>query len=406
MADEIDELVSRLARYPAARYPAQHATAQFHVGAARLQAGDVDASLEALGAASGIFGELGMRLEDAKAMMLQGAALRAVGRHGEAATVFGRAGDEFRRLDKQAEEAAALFNLGLVLAASEELTEAAKSFAAARQLFVAAGQRVWAGAAAREHGAVLVSGGDAGAAVPLLEEAVELLGAAEPAGAGAAANVLGLARLSLGQPDAAVDAFQDALGWHPRSVRPAEHAMAKANLALAHEAAGAGTHARVCARHALGVPQAPEQVRASAQQVLVREGESGVGDLFAVLDSEPVECRATWLRDELLLWTAVDAASRVTAAEGWVHEQVARGAEGVEQAELLLGVLLELPPPAYELVVDTIVRAVRRSDQTAAERFRSVTGSAMARYPLPQWQRLAATFTAAEGREGGDEQWS
>lgn len=406
MGGDVDELVSRLARYPAERYPAQHATAHFHLGAARLRGGEVGPSLESLGTASTIFGRLGMRLEQAKAMMLQGAALRAAGRHGDAVAVFRRAGEELHDLGRTAEEAAALFDLGLVLRDTSELTGAARSLAAARELFVAAEQPVWAAAAAREHGAVLVVGGDPAAAVLLLEQAVEVLGGADDAGAGAAANVLGLARLALGQPEAAVEAFHGALGWHPRSVRPVDHAMAKANLALAHEAAGAPAKARLCARHAAGVREAPEQVRAVAAQVLARQGRSSVGDLFAVLDSEPVAHRGTWLRDELLLWTASDGTTRAAAAEGWVQEQVARGAEGIEHAEMLLGVLLELPPPEYEVVVGALVGAVHRSEEAVAERFRSVTRSAMARYPLPQWQRMAATFEAAARRHGGEDPWS
>jgi tetratricopeptide (TPR) repeat protein len=406
MGADIAELLARLSRYPAERYPAQHATAQFHLGAARLQEGGGDASLEALATAARIFADLGMQVEQAKAMMMQGAALRGLGRSREAGEAFTRAGDLFHGLDKPAEEAAALFNLGLVLAESEQATEAAKAFAAAQDLFLSAGQPAWSGAAARERGALLLNNGDPQAAATLLETALELLADADPAGAGAAANVLGLARLALEQPAAAVEAFRDALGWHPRSVRPSQHAMAKANLALAYEATGATAHARVTARHVLGVPDAPQPVQAVARGVLHRLGASSAADLFQVLDQEDPARRPAWVREELLLWTTVGGRDRTMEAARWVHEQVQRGPEGVEQAEILLGALLELPPPDYEAVITALVGAVHLADPAEAERFQSVTRSAMARYPLPQWQRMAGGFAAAAEREGADQTWT
>jgi tetratricopeptide (TPR) repeat protein len=405
MASEVDELESRLGRYPADRYPAQHATAQFHLGSALLHAGATARALEALTTAERLFADVGMRSEHAKSVMMHGAALRDAGRYGEAMRRFAVAAEVFRELEQTAEEAAAHHNRGLVLTATDDLAEAAKAFTTAQELFRAAGQPVWEAAAARERGTVLLHRGEPGAAVAVLEDAIEQSGEADPAGTGAAANVLGLARLAAGDPAAAVQAFQLALAWQPRSVRPAEHAMVKANLALAHEAGGAAAHARVTARHALGIPEAADPVRALAREVLDRLRSGTGADLFTVLDQEPAERWEIWVRDELLRWAAADPRSRTREAAAWVHEQVARGAEGVEHAQVLLGVLLELPPPAYDVVVRALVQATAAADPAEAERFQAVTGSAMARYPLPQWQRMAASFTTAAERAGADQQW-
>jgi tetratricopeptide (TPR) repeat protein len=405
METEIDVLLARTRRYPADRYPAQHATAQFHLGSALLQTADAPRALAALDTAEQLFAGIGMRSEHAKSLLMHGTGLRVTGRPREALRRFEAAADLFADLGQAAEEAAARHNIGLVLVETGDAAEALEAFGVAQQLFRAAGQRVWAGAAAREQGALLLGLGEPAAAVPLLEEAVELSGEADPAGAGATANVLGLAHLELGCPEAAVGSLQLSLAWHPRSVRPAEHAMAKANLALAHEAAGATAQARLTARHALSVPEAPEPVRAQSAQVLGRL-EGGAGwDLGTVLDQEPRARWDIWVRDEMLRWTELDQQSRDEEAAAWLQGQDERGADGVELAQALLGVLLELPPSAYDLVISSIVRAVAATDPHHAERLQAVFRSAMARYPLPQWQRMAETFSAAAEREGQVQQW-
>lgn len=405
MADELAELHARLRRYPASRYPAQHATAQFHLGATRLEAGDTDGAVEALAAAERLFGELRMSTEHAKATMMLGAGLRAAGDHRQAHRRFTAAARLFKQLDRPAEEAAARYNAGLVLTESGRPAAAVQAFATAQHLFAVAGRRSWAGAAARERGRAELNRGEPRAAIALLEEAIELSGEADPAGTGAAANVQGLAQLAAGDPAAAVHAFRRALSWLPRSVRPAEHAMAKANLALAQEAAGARAHARVLARQALAVPQAAAQVRAVAQGVLDRLPTDGRSDLFTVLEGEDIGRWELLLRDELLRWIDLDPVRRRLEAASWVREQCSRGAEGVEFAQALLGALLELPPPAYQAVLDAVVRGVNTCQPEEATRFQAVTGSAMARYPLPQWHRMAAGLTAAAQQAGLDQQW-
>ncbi|MDQ3617085.1 MAG: hypothetical protein M3393_10815 [Actinomycetota bacterium] len=405
MTSEVEELLSKLDRYPADRYPAQHATAQFHLGSALLQAGATDGALDALGVAEKIFGGLGMRIEHAKSRMMIGAGCRAAGRLREAMEQFAAAAEIFTALEKPGEEAAAHYNTGLVLVESDDLAGAVDAFTAAQDIFRSAGHLTWAAAAARERGTALFNHGEAGAAVPLLEEALELASEADPAGAGAAANVLGLARLAISDAASAVEAFHIALAWHPRSVRPAEHAMVKANLALAYEAAGASAQARVTARQALSVPQAPSEVQVLAHEVLERLPGGSGADLFTVLDQAPAERREILVRDELLRWAEADPQSRIREAASWVHEQVARGAEGMDYAQTLFGALLELPPATYNLVIVALVQANGLGDEDEAERFQAVTRSAMARFPMPQWQRMAASFTAAAEQAGHRQQW-
>ncbi|MBA3311614.1 MAG: hypothetical protein H0U28_16450, partial [Nocardioidaceae bacterium] len=65
---ETAELEAKLARYPVARYPVQHATTAFHLATTHLHGGRVDEAEPLLLAAGGIFGRLGMRLEHAKSL--------------------------------------------------------------------------------------------------------------------------------------------------------------------------------------------------------------------------------------------------------------------------------------------------------------------------------------------------
>lgn len=405
MASTTDRLRSRLERYPADRYPAQHATAQFHLGTVLLEAQQLPEALDALGAAERLFAQIGMRLERAKAMMMQGIARRAVGDTDIAEREFASAAEIFAAVDQPSEVAAARFNLGLVRAEAGDLAAAWEAFATAYVGFRAAGHPLWAAAAAREHGIGRFNGGEPAAAIPLLEDAIELAGDADPNGAGAAANVLGLAQLSVGQPAAAVTSFRLALRWHPRSVRPAEHAMVKGNLALAYEATGDPARARITARHALIVEQAPDEVRTVAEGVLRRLPLEEGSDLFSVLDAEPVERWEIWVRDEVLRWSESDPPTRNREAARWLDQQVRRGAAGVEHAKVLLGVLLELPPAAYERIIAALVEAAAAADLVQSDRFQTVTRSAMARYPMPQWQRLVTSFTAAAEQAGHDQQW-
>ncbi|MDP9444621.1 MAG: hypothetical protein M3P83_09855, partial [Actinomycetota bacterium] len=94
------------------------------------------------------------------------------------------------------------------------------------------------------------------------------------------------------------------------------------------------------------------------------------------------------------------------AATGWVDGQLERPVGRVERTHALLSVLLELPPPAYEAVVASLVAATAERAGDDAERFRAAVRGAMARFPLPQWQRLVATFERAQRQCAEPGSWS
>lgn len=406
MTAGVEILHEQLARFPADRYPVQHATARFHLGTALLQAGRTADAMAALAVAERLFDAAGMRLERAKAQTMHGAALRESGQPAAAAEIFAAAAQTFLDLGQTAEQAAARYNLGLVLMESGDPDRAAEAFALAQDLFSTAGHTAQAGAAARECGTLLLNAGDPAAAIPLLEQAVELARRTDAAGAAAAGNVLGLARLAGGDPTGAVGAFRDALAGHPRSVRPAEHAMVKANLALGYEAAGEPARARLAAAQATGTRGAPAPVVAQARELLDRLPPETGAELLAVLDDEPVERWSAWIRDEVLRWVDATPVDRNRAAAAWVAGLGAHGGDRTALAEAMLDVLLELPPSGFEPIVSALVQAAGRCSDDDAARFRAPTRSAMARFPVPQWQRLTASFSAAATRLGQRQDWT
>lgn len=390
---DVADLRTRLERYPAHRYPVQHATAQFHLGTVLLQTGAVADALIALTVAEEGFAATGLALERAKATNMHAVALRTSGAAAAAVERFAAAAIEFGALEHPVEQAAATYNLGLASLDAGNSKQATTAFARAAEWFLGCGRVAEAGAATRERGVLLLAQGELGPAVEALFEASELaFRGGDTVGGGAAANALGLARLASSDTGGAIAAFQDALGAHPRSVRPAEHAMAKANLALAHERAGDTARAVLAALQALGVSAVPGPVRAQAQQLLARLPAPSGGELFAVLDEEPEQRWAVLVREEVLRWSEASPRVRADACAAWVREQLARSGRGPELAESLFSALLELPPAAYERIVRAIVVAVGERGEQDAERFRAAMRSGMARFPMPQLQRLAATF--------------
>lgn len=404
-ATEPEELTARLRRFPADRYPVQHATTQFHLGSERLHAGDPGAALIALAAASTAFARAGMRLEQAKAEVMLGIGLRAVHRWDEAAVTFDRAEALLAELQQPAEGAAAAYNLGLVRQDQGDLEGACAAWQRARELFLAAGQLAQAAAAARDHGALLLAAGQAPAALPLLEQAVNLAerGGDNP-GLGAAANVLGLTRLALGDVDGTVSALRCALGCFPRTLRPAEHAMVRANLAVAHEQAGDRPRARLAARQSLALAAAAAPVRAQAQQLLERLG-AGTGDLWGVIDDESAEGRLGLLRDELAAALETPGPQCDALVRDLLDGLLSRPGRCYELAETLVQVVLELPPRPFGRVVDALVAGCAGRSEEAADRVRAVLGSGMARFALPQWQRLLAALNYAAQSAGQPAAW-
>jgi len=404
--DGTGELETRLARYPADRYPVQHATTAFHLGTAHLQRGSVTAALQQLSDACAIFGRLGMRLERAKALTMRGVAEREADQLDPARHSFTCAVAAFEELDQPAEQGAACFNLGLVLQAQHRDALARAAMAAAYELFLRSDQSAQAGAAAREQGGALLRAGDPRQALPLLTEAATLAErGGDLAGLGAASNALGLAHLALDSPHDAVVALGRAVGAFPRTMRPAEHAMAKANLATAYERAGNPARARLAARQARAIPGADPQVLAQAQQVLDRLSGDAGPDLLAVLDAEPADRWTAIVRDEALRWCGAEPADRLAAVGGVLDGLLARPGTAYDAAESLLAVVLELSPEPYERLVTTIAQAAGAREEDDRVRLQALLGSAMARFAIPQWQRLAGSLNAAAVVLGHDTSW-
>jgi tetratricopeptide (TPR) repeat protein len=338
--DAVEELEDRLRRYDAERYPVQRATAAFHLGTI-LTASDAERAASLLEESAALFTQIGLREEAAKARNAYGASLRELGDYEAAATAFTAAAEE---LTEPRDRAAALYNLGLVVGDPARLEEA-------RALFAQANARREEAAAARELGSLLLARGEAERALALLTDAAD-----------DAANPLGLALLAAGRPSDAVDAFRRAAVANPRTVRPVEFAMAKANLALAYEQCGDPARARLAARQALGVAGAAKPVREQAAALLERAGNAR-DDLLRVLGDEPRDRWPGIVREQAALWTADSEALNADAP-------TLAAALDDALAETLLGALLELPPDAFERLLDAFLHAgAREQIERAASLF-------------------------------------
>jgi tetratricopeptide (TPR) repeat protein len=401
----IRALEERLGRYPPGRYPVQHATAQFHLGLALTEAGRLDEAETALTTAAGLFPPDRLQVEHAKATNALGVVFRLAGRPEAAATAFRKAAALFEAAGLTVEQGAALFNLGLVQRELGDTQAAVGCFEEARARLDPDRVPIEAAAAARELGAALLVGGELDAARAALEAAMELAGrAGDQAGLGAAANILGLAQLAGDLPEQAVEAFRSAVAGHPRSLRPEEYAMAKANLALAYERAGDRPRARLTAGQAVSVAGAAAPVLAQARAILDRLGDQP-GTLLQVLDLEVPERWLPILREELARWVAADPVVRVAEAGAMVDGVLARPAAAQDLAEAWLAALLELPPEEMTGLIRAALQAVRERDATSAGRLRSVVTRAMARFPIPQWTRLEHTFAHVAAGLGLDGSW-
>jgi len=404
VSDAVSELRARVQRYPPERYPVQNATASFHLGVALLEAGRAADAIAPLRSSAELF-EPRLPVEHAKALNMLGAALRSTGAFADAAERFSHAANLFAAAERPVEAAAARYNLGLARREAGDLRGAVESLDTALELFDGARLPAQAAAAARELGAALLTAGDVDAAQAVLERATDRARAAEDsAGLAAAANVLGLARLAAARADAAVEAFTEAVAANPRGLRAEGHAMAKANLALAYERTGAVAAARLAARQAAGVPGAPPVVLEQAAGVIERLG-TGADDLYVVLDSEPADRWPGAIRAEVLRALDAPESERRRTAAAWIDGQLARPAVAGDIAEAWLGVLLELPPPDMEAMLRATLLALAGEELERVVRFRSMTSRAMARFYLPQWSRLAATFNRLAADVGSEQVW-
>lgn len=400
----LGELRHQLLRYRADRNPEAHAMVQFHLGTALLESGQPQAAERALRIAADLFASGGHTVELGKSLNMLGVVLRELGRTGDARDAFTAAATELAAAELPLEEGAARHNLGLVQRDAGRHDVAAESFRLA-WASLREGPPGQASAAARELGATLLQTGAADEAAELLDRSIELASrAGDRAGMGAAANVLGLAQLARDDPTSAVEAFRTALACHPRRVRPEGYAMAKANLALALERSGDDVGARLSARQALATPDAPPAVVAQAEAVLGRLGESDA-DLHLALERASEDEWPGELRDELARWLDSPRAARTAAVAAWIEGQVARADRGQDLAAAYLGVLLELPPDAMELLIRTTIEALPDREPAVREHFRRDVSRAMARFNVPQWMRLKDTFNRLAADVGDDGSW-
>ena len=401
--DPVAALRERLARYSPDRHPLQHATAQFHLGGLLLDSDELEEAETAFATAAALFKVRGARVEHAKALNGLGATLRAAGRLDLAARALEHAAHGLA--GSGLEEGAARFNLGRVLREAGRPEAAAAALRRAAELLDPERVPGQAAAAARELGAARLSLGELEEAEAALVEGLSLADrVGDHAGRAAAANTLGIVRLAAGRADAAVEAFSTAVAASPRRVRPEAFAMAKANLALAHERAGAPARARLAARQAIAVGAAAESVRRQAAEVLDRL-RSDASDLRTILDDETPQGRELVVHEELARTAESGDEARAAGAREWIEAHAASNLEPVAVAELWLGGLLELPPDELERHAGDAVRASAGVGAEAGETFREAVVRAMARFHIPQWMRLQDVFSRAAEEAGDPRPW-
>ncbi len=401
MRDQISAVEVDLARFPADRYPVQHALYRHHLGGLLAAAGRHAEAEASLAAAVAGLDPRAMPREHGVACNSLGALLRDTGRHELAAALFQRAVAAFETADADQDAAAAEHNLGLCLRDQGDLEAAERAFERATAAIDPDQSPGAASAAARELGACLLTADRAKDAIAHLERAVVLADRArDPLALGAATNVLGLALLETDQLEEAADAFGRSATALPRTVQPAGHGMALANLALAHERAGQLARARLAAAQALALPHLDEPVRQQSRDVLDRLGPA-TGDVARVLADEPQDHWPLVVRAEVARWTTLTDDGRREELWAWSHAQVRETATGVQLAEALLGAYLEVPPDDLEVLVAATVQAANDLPEDDRARFRDQVSRAMARFPIPQWMRLSERFTEHAGGEPG-----
>jgi len=402
--DPLEDLRGQLERYPADGYPVQHATASFHLGSALLHEGDTDTAQTLLRTAVQLYAGA-LPLEHAKALNMLGVALRQAGEPAPAVAAFTEAADTFAARKDVAEEGAARFNSGLAWLDQDDLAAAAASFEAAIQLFDPATTPGPAGAVRRELGTVRLVEGDLGRATDLLREAVTLSDSArDTTGYGAAANGLGLALLGSGDAAGAIEAFRAAAGSHPRSVRPLEFALVRANLALALEQHGNASEARVTARHTLSVEGVDPNVAEHAAGVLDRLGPPLAADLASVLQLRTAHAEnvtqtetalAELFREELTCLAALPAHLHAVDVGEWMQALLADEDLAADRVAAWLGAVLELPPAATQAIVTAMVDAASTAPPERAAELHALVWRGLARFHPPQAARVEELVRAA-----------
>lgn len=389
--EHVAALRQEVARYDPDRYPVQYATASFHLGSALIAAEDAVEAITWLRRAAQGFPPTGLPVEHAKALNMLGIAMRDAGHIREAHEAFTEAATVFASLEQPLEAAASQYNDGLALRGLGRLDDAERRLAAALATFLEADVREHATAAARERGAILLELGQLDAAVEALELAIDLArrGGGRVA-LGAAANVLGIVHLQAQRFDEARRAFEDAAGAHPPSVRPADYAMARSNLALAADRDGDPSLARLAARQALAIPQAAPDVHAQATDVLGRVGDD-VNALHEAMDGADEDRWVGMIRSEVPRLLHLRPEERAKHVAAWVSGLLARD-DSSARAVAWFDVLLELPPEAMNLLIADLLDTVAERASEERERLRTAMGQAMVQFHVPQWMRLKDTF--------------
>jgi hypothetical protein len=124
-----------------------------------------------------------------------------------------------------------------------------------------------------------------------------------------------------------------------------------------------------------------------------------------VLDLEPSDGWAVATREELARWLDADPEELKAEAGAWVDGQLDRPAAGADLAHTWLAALLELPGEAVDRLILATLQALALRDEAAIARFRSEVSRAMARFHVPQWQRLVDRFNRAAALIGQEPSW-
>jgi len=129
------------------------------------------------------------------------------------------------------------------------------------------------------------------------------------------------------------------------------------------------------------------------------------GDLLAVLDSEDAASWPAIVREELARAAATSTAEQDRLLRSTFDGLITRPGRAYDLAEAVLQVLLELPPRPYDAAVAAVVAACVDRPDDEVDRLRAVLSSALARFAIPQWQRLVASLNDAATASGQAAGW-
>ena len=397
MVDSLLENLQRaLERFPRDRYPVKHASIQRQIGLASASTGELADAEAAFRFALEAYDE-DLPVERGDTLNALGAVLRDSGRFEEAAEVFREAISLFALPEGVAESGIAHYNLGLVLRELGDESGTSAAFELAVASLEPESHPSELGAALRELGSTLLTGGKLDEAASFLERSLDLAAdGGDRAGLGASANLLGLAKLALGDGEGARELFAESASANALTLRPEGHAMAKANLALAYEATDRLDRARLAAQQALSVVAAPPMVTQQAQAILERLGPEY--DLHVVLDDESASGWGGILRDEIRHWARLSQPRRRELAIGWITGLTSRRETAVKRLEALFNAMLELSPESFDLVADALVEAAMSLDEQASVEFHASSSRAAAYFHVPQMTRIEAALAPITNR--------